>query len=288
MRITSRTGALGLIGHPVGHSKSPDMVNHALHQMKEPFIYLAYDVAPEELKEAVHGLKALKFRGWNVTIPHKVAIMEYLDQTDVSASEIGAVNTVVYDGDKWVGYNTDGAGYLRSLLEEVPLQAAEQRVVLLGAGGAARAVGYSLATAGVQNIVIANRTVEKAEQLAEHLSRWTDAKAVSIAESEKVVMQANLVINTTSVGMFPKVDETPIPVEWLHADQVVSDLIYHPRETTLLKGAKEKGARIHTGLGMLVHQAAVALELWTGKKAPISLMKQVLEESLAGKREVKE
>lgn len=275
--ITSQTGALGLLGHPVGHSKSPEMMNAALKAMDMPYIYLAYDVSPAELKQAVEGMKALKFRGWNVTIPHKVAITRYLDELDDSAKEIGAVNTVVYHQGKWVGHNTDGAGYLRSLTEEMSIDLSEQRIVLLGAGGAARAVGYALATAGVKKITIANRTVEKAEQLAEHLSRWTRTAAVPITDCKEAVEGATLVVNTTSVGMYPRTEEIPIPADWLHREQIVSDLVYRPRQTALLTAGKKKGAQIHTGLGMLVHQAAIALELWLGKPAPISLMKQVLE-----------
>ncbi|UWE02885.1 shikimate dehydrogenase [Laceyella sacchari] len=286
--IDSHTGLLGLLGDPVSHSKSPVMMNAALAELNAPYVYLAFRVSPSALEEAVRGLRALDVKGWNVTIPHKVAIMEHLDGLDDTAREIGAVNTVVKREGKWIGYNTDGAGYLRSLQEQISFEPAEQRVVLLGAGGAARAVGYALAAAGVSSITVANRTVAKAEELAHHLSRYTQTKAVAVNDSRKEIEAATLIINTTSVGMVPRTEEMPIPGEWLNAHHLVSDLVYHPRMTALLQAAKAKGAIIHTGEGMLLHQAALALELWLGKKAPVEVMRKVLEASLAGKREQKE
>ncbi|MGX9707356.1 shikimate dehydrogenase [Laceyella tengchongensis] len=286
--IDSHTGLLGLLGDPVSHSKSPVMMNAALAELKAPYAYLAFRVSPSALEEAVRGLRALDVKGWNVTIPHKVAIMEHLDGLDETAREIGAVNTVVKREGKWIGYNTDGAGYLRSLQEQVSFEPAEQRVVLLGAGGAARAVGYALAAAGVSSITVANRTVAKAEELAQHLSRYTQTKAVAVNDCRQEIEATTLIVNTTSVGMVPRTEEMPIPGEWLNAHHLVSDLVYHPRMTALLRAAKAKGATIHTGEGMLLHQAALALELWLGKKAPVEVMRKVLEASLAGKREQKE
>jgi shikimate dehydrogenase len=286
--IDSHTGLLGLLGDPVSHSKSPVMMNAALAELKAPYAYLAFRVSPSALEEAVRGLRALDVKGWNVTIPHKVAIMEHLDGLDETAREIGAVNTVVKREGKWIGYNTDGAGYLRSLQEQVSFEPAEQRVVLLGAGGAARAVGYALAAAGVSSITVANRTVAKAEELAHHLSRYTQTKAVAVNDCRKEIEAATLIVNTTSVGMVPRTEEMPIPGEWLNAHHLVSDLVYHPRMTALLQVAKANGATIHTGEGMLLHQAALALELWLGKKAPVEVMRKVLEASLVGKREQKE
>jgi shikimate dehydrogenase len=211
-----------------------------------------------------------------------VAIIEELDELDATAREIGAVNTVVNRGGRWIGYNTDGPGYLRSLREEVAPRFAEKEVILLGAGGAARAVGYALATAGARKITIANRTLEKAEALKRHLARFVEVDAIALDQAEEAVKRATLVVNTTSVGMYPHTEQMPIPGAWLHDGHIVSDLVYHPPETSLLREAKQKGARIHTGLGMLVHQAAIALELWLNEKAPVEWMKQVLEASLTG------
>jgi shikimate dehydrogenase len=280
MDVTSRTGLIGLIGHPVGHSASPPMMNAALREMGEPFVYLAFDVEPDKLGEAVRGLTALGARGWNVTIPHKVAIREWLDGLDESARLSGAVNVVVVRGGKRIGFNTDGAGYFCSLPREVRENPAEQRVVLLGAGGAARAVATALAAAGVKRITVANRTIVKAEELAEHVSAWTEARAVPLSDCADEVKEATLLINTTSLGMHPDVDGIPIPPAWLHSGLLVSDLVYRPRLTALLRAARERGARIHTGEGMLLHQAALALKLWLGREAPVETMKKVLMHAL--------
>jgi shikimate dehydrogenase len=283
LKITSQTSTLALIGHPVTHSKSPAIMNAILADLQLPYVYLAYDVAPKSLKQAVDGMKTLSFHGFNVTLPHKVAIMEHLEEIDLQAKGVGAVNTVVWRDGKYVGYNTDGIGYLHSLLEEIPLCLAEQRVFLLGTGGAARAVAYTLATEGVSQMIIANRTLPKAEILADELRRFTKTKAVLTTAAQKEVEAATLVINATPIGMAPKQREMPLPPAWLHAHMIVSDLVYHPRKTAFLQMAQAKGARIHTGLGMLLHQAALAFTLWTGYPAPIPLMRTALQMTGEGK-----
>lgn len=274
------TGVVGLIGHPVGHSKSPEMINRAFRACGLPFVYLAFDVPPSELGTAVSGMRALGFRGWNVTIPHKVAVLEYLDEVEETAREIGAVNTVVSRDGRLIGYNTDSEGYLRSLVDETGLELAGQKVLILGAGGAARAVAHALAVAGVESITIANRTREKAERLAESLSRKVDARAVSLSELERVVGETTLLLQTTSVGMYPETEAIPIDPSLLHDRMTVSDLIYRPRKTLLLREAEARGARIHGGLGMLLHQAALAFEKWMGKPAPVDVMREALEEAM--------
>ncbi|GGE14186.1 shikimate dehydrogenase (NADP(+)) [Marinithermofilum abyssi] len=281
MKVNSLTEKTGLLGHPVGHSKSPDMHNEAFALTGFNMVYLAYDVSPEKLPQAVEGMRALGFRGWNVTIPHKVAIMELLDELDDSAKEIGAVNTVVNKESRLIGYNTDGTGYLRSLQEETAMQLTGKRVVLVGAGGAARAVGYALATAGVREITVTNRTTAKAEALASRLSRWVPTRVITAEELQTALQDAALLVQTTSVGMHPDADVSPVNPDWLHSGLVVSDLIYHPRKTKLLQEAEKQGACIHGGAGMLVHQAALAFELWTGHPAPVKKMREVLERSLA-------
>lgn len=285
MKITSKTKTVGLIGHPVAHSRSPDMHNAAFQHLGLPYVYLAYDIPTENLSQAIRGMKALGFLGWNVTVPHKVNIIDYLDDLDVGAREIGAVNTVVRRNRKWIGYNTDGLGYLQSLKEEADVDLKGKTVVMLGAGGAARAVGYTLATSDIGKLVIANRTMSRAEQLAEHLSRWTKIDVQPIQDLRRAIREASLVVNTTSVGMIPDTDKMPIDPEWLHSDLVVSDLIYAPRQTALLQAASSIGARTHNGLGMLVHQAALAFELWLKVKAPVSLMRSVLDQSLSSAKE---
>jgi shikimate dehydrogenase len=274
------TGVVGLIGHPVGHSKSPEMMNRAFRARGLPFVYLAFDVSPQELETAVRGMQALGFRGWNVTIPHKVAILEYLDEVEETAREIGAVNTVVSRNGRLIGYNTDSEGYLRSLVDETGLELAGQRVLILGAGGAARAVAHALAVAGVESITIANRTREKAERLAASLGRKVDARALSLAEVARVAGETTLLVQTTSVGMYPETEAIPIDPSLLHEGMTVSDLIYRPRKTLLLREAEARGARVHGGLGMLLHQAALAFEKWMGRAAPVDVMRDALEEAM--------
>lgn len=277
--ITTRTEQFALIGDQVYHSKSPDIMNAAFSHMQIDCIYTAYNVSLKNLREAVTALKVLGFRGWNVTLPHKVEIIKYLDLVDQTAQEIGAVNTVVNDDGKLIGYNTDGIGYLRSLKEEVNINISSQHVVILGAGGAARSIGFVLAKEGVQSLSIATRTMAKAEALAEKLSLYTKAKAISLVDLEAELKKTTLFIHATSIGMHPQVRESPVASKWLHSDLIVSDLVYNPKHTTLIKAAKEKGATIHYGLGMLVYQAANAIELWTERKPPVHIMREKLEES---------
>src|SRR5690606_20398804 len=254
--------------------------NRAFRARGLPFVYLAFDVSPQELETAVRGMQALGFRGWNVTIPHKVAILEYLDEVEETAREMGAVSTVVSRNGRLIGYNTDSEGYLRSLVDETGLELAGQRVLILGAGGAARAVAHALAVAGVESITIANRTREKAERLAASLGRKVDARALSLAEVARVAGETTLLVQTTSVGMYPETEAIPIDPSLLHEGMTVSDLIYRPRKTLLLREAEARGARVHGGLGMLLHQAALAFEKWMGRAAPVDVMRDALEEAM--------
>ncbi|SDW99288.1 shikimate dehydrogenase [Marininema mesophilum] len=281
MRITGTVGKVGVIGHPIGHSKSPHIWNDAFAKQHIPYIYLPFDVTPTDLGQAVAGLKALGFRGFNVTVPHKVSVMDFLDEVEKEAAEIGAVNTVIIDQGRLIGTNTDGEGYIQSLQSETGIDLRERRIVLLGAGGAARAVGTALAKAGVAHITIANRTLIKAEELASRLRRWTQAEAVLLEHIAVPLKEASLLIQTTSVGMSPHEEACPIDPDYLHQGLTVSDLIYHPRETRLLHEAKLRGAHVHNGLGMLVHQAALAYRRWLGAEPPVQQMVATLERSLA-------
>ncbi|MBO8172930.1 MAG: shikimate dehydrogenase [Bacillaceae bacterium] len=264
----------GLLGYPVEHSMSPVMQNAAFKQLGIPYYYAAFAVHPDRLGQAVEGIRALGFRGVNVTIPHKVNVIDFLDDLHEEARLIGAVNTIVHENGKLIGYNTDGRGYVRSLLRETKISLSEQNVLILGAGGAARAIAVSLARSGVAGMVITNRTPEKAAELAESIQRHTDTRvrALSLSDLPDVVPDSTLLINTTSVGMSPNESDSPVPGELLHQRLVVSDLVYNPLETKLLKEARQAGCVTHSGLGMLVHQGALAFELWTGKEAPAELM----------------
>lgn len=271
---------VGLLGHPVAQSKSPLMHNAAFRELNLPYAYAAFDVPPINLRDAMIGLKTLHFRGANVTIPHKVAVIEYLDDLSEEAKSIGAVNTLVNDGGRWMGHNTDGIGYVRSLREEMNLSIEGIKVLLLGAGGAARAIGYSLLKENAGSCWIVNRTTERAEQLANQLSRFGDTKSISSDELPRWLNEVDLVINTTSVGMYPNVEESPLDSVWINRlsdHTVVSDLIYNPRKTQLLSHAESRGLRVHGGLGMFIYQGAYAFEYWTGQSAPVETMRRMLE-----------
>lgn len=271
---------VGLFGQPAHHSQSPVMHNAAFQALNLPFAYAAFEVSPERLPEAVAGIRGLGMRGVNVTIPHKVAIVPLLDEIDPLAKRIGAVNTVVNENGRLIGYNTDGSGYARSLLEETGIQLANQVVVMMGAGGAARAVACTLAEQGVKEIRIINRSRERAQTLVKLLAERVSAVVVEMEQAERAIQDAALLINTTSIGMFPQVDEMPVKAEWLHSNLVVSDLIYNPLETKLLKTAKALGCKIHSGVGMFINQGALAFELWTGKSAPTDVMRQTVLKQL--------
>jgi shikimate dehydrogenase len=278
--IDSHTILHGVIGDPVHHSRSPIMMNRAFAECGINAAYTAFHVTPERLGAAIEGMRALGFRGVNVTIPHKVEVMRYLDEIDEGALAASAVNTVVNEGGRLIGYNTDGIGYVRSLKEEAGVALAGARVLVLGAGGAARGVGIALAREGVASIAIANRTRERAVELAEAIGEYAPAAGFGTAEIGDIMRETDIVVNTTSVGMSPHTDESPLAAGLLRKGLVVSDLVYIPRMTKLLAEAERAGATTHGGLGMLVYQGAYAFELWTGQPAPVDVMRQAVLESL--------
>jgi shikimate dehydrogenase len=280
-RIDSHTQFYGVFGDPIRHSRSPIMLNRAFREKGINAAYGAYHIKPEQLRSAVEGIRALGFGGVNVTIPHKVEVMQYLDEIDEGARIIGAVNTIVNREGRLIGYNTDGIGYVRSLKEETGIDLKGKRVLLIGAGGAARGVGYALSLEQPETVWIANRTAERAVQLAADLSALTDVRGMGMDEINHIKNQVDLIVNTTSIGMYPHVDESPAEPEWFHEGMTVSDLIYNPLMTRMLKEAAERGARIHSGLGMFIYQGAYAFEYWTGQPAPIAAMRETVEESLA-------
>jgi shikimate dehydrogenase len=279
--IDSHTILYGVFGDPIRHSRSPIMLNRAFQEADMNAVYAAFHVRPDELGDAVRGIRALGYRGINVTIPHKVEVMQYLDVIDEGARVVGAVNTIVNEDGKLIGYNTDGIGYVRSLKEETGIDLLGKNVLVLGAGGAARGVAYALAKEGAGCIYIANRTKERALELADTISAFTKTIGLGLDEISNVVDEVAFVLNTTSAGMHPHTDELPMPVELLREHHLVSDLIYNPRITRFLREAEALGARIHGGLGMFIYQGAYAFEYWTGKPAPVAAMRQVVEQSLA-------
>lgn len=268
----------GLIGCPVHHSLSPLMHNDAFQSLGIHAHYHAFHVEPHMLKEAVEGLKALQCAGFNVTIPHKTAVMEYMDELDETAKQMGAVNTVVNENGKWIGYNTDGEGFVRALCEQMDVELSGARILLVGAGGAARGIYFSLLKHRVAAVDVCNRTVKKAEAFVVKQS-----SVYSLEEAEERVGEYDIIINTTSVGMYPHVDATPLSLRHVKKDTIVSDIIYNPLMTKWLQEAKEKGARVQNGVGMFVYQGALAFEKWTGIFPNTKRMEQLVIQQLGGK-----
>ncbi len=277
--INSEIEIIGLIGNPVKHSKSPLMHNTMFDKLDLKYQYLAFNVCRNDLEKAINGIKALNMKGANITIPHKVDVMKFLDEVSDEAGQIGAVNTIVNDDGKLIGYNTDGEGYVRSLIEETAIDLKNKSVMLLGAGGAARAIGYTLSKQNIDSIIVINRSIEKANDLKVLLEKHTSTKIAEIADIRKYINNVDIIINTTSIGLYPSVDLSLIDREWIKPSHLVSDVIYNPLATKLLVDANEKGARIHNGLGMFVYQGAIAFEKWTGIFPDTEFMRKTVIDS---------
>ena len=267
--INSKTYLLGLIGSPVEHSLSPVVHNHAFAAVGYNGIYLAFKVI--DLDSAIKGIKALNLKGVSVTIPHKVNVMQYLDEVDDAAAKIGAVNTIVNHNGKLVGHNTDCRGALEALRTKTAVEG--KSVAVIGAGGAARAIGFGLASSGGR-VTIFNRSKANGERLADAL------KAEFLPLSEWLPDRYEILINTTPVGMYPDIDSTLLPKKNLSKEMVVMDIVYNPLKTRLLKEAEAQGCRTISGISMFVFQAALQFKLWTGEKAPLDIMQRSLLEAL--------
>ena len=276
--ISGKTKICGVIGDPVEHTMSPVMHNAAFKKLGLDYIYIPFRVRKEELAKAVEGISALNIRGLNVTIPHKVAIIPMLDGLDPLAEKIGAVNTVVNNDGDLRGYNTDADGFLQALLER-GVEPEGKNTVILGAGGASRAISYILAERDA-HLTILNRQLELdwAEELAWRISHdfEKEAKALELKEENlsMALERADILVNATSVGMSPNSEETPVPAHFLKADLIVFDIVYNPIRTMLLKEAEAASARTIGGTDMLAWQGALAFEKWTGQPAPLDLMRK--------------
>ena len=278
MEIKGSTNIVGLIGHPVEHSFSPPMHNAAFKKLGMDYVYAAFDVDPNNLKEAIGGARALNIKGFNVTIPHKIEVMKYLAEIDEIASLIGAVNTIDFKDLK--GYNTDGIGAIKAIGEVTNVK--NKNIVIAGAGGASRAISFYLAKYGADSLTILNRNVEKAQGLAfDVLSSGLIDSVESNSIDSMDLTDMDILINTTPVGMHPNVDDAPIALAGdMHEDLVVFDAVYNPNETGLLKEAIKAGAKPVYGIKMLLYQGAESFEIWTGKKAPIDAMEEALIKTL--------
>ncbi|MFS0861637.1 shikimate dehydrogenase [Fredinandcohnia sp. 179-A 10B2 NHS] len=274
----------GVIGNPISHSMSPLMHNDLFQFYKFSGRYHAFHVENGNVGAAINGMRALGIAGMNVTIPHKIAVIEFLDEIEEVAENIGAVNTIVNDNGKLIGYNTDGLGYLMSLTKIISIEdLRNSKVLLIGAGGAARGLFISLAANGVKNIDIVNRTLKKAEAIQKDCRFEVSSTALTYEEAEAKLGSYKVIINTTSVGMHPNIKELPISTQNIAHGSVVSDIIYNPLQTGFLLEAKERGALTQNGLGMFVYQGALAFEKWTGIFPDTDRMEKLVTNILGGK-----
>lgn len=272
--IDAATQLTGVLGYPVRHSLSPVMHNAAFRALGLNWVYLAFEVPPERLAQAVAGMRGLGIRGLNLTIPHKEAVAPLLDGLTEAAQQIGAVNTLFWEGDRLLGDNTDAEGFVQAL-REAGVEPAGQTVLILGAGGAARAVAYALNRLHCR-LLIANRTLARAEALAAEFG--ATALPMTLEALRPLLPHVDGVVNSTALGMAPHADTSP-PVAWdaLPDTAWACDLVYRPLHTRFLQAARERGLRTVDGLGMLVHQGALAFERWTGERAPVAVMRQAAE-----------
>jgi shikimate dehydrogenase len=282
-RQVSRAELTGVFGCPVDENPTGIMQEAAFAARGLDWRYLTILVRPEGLAQAMAGLRAMNFQGINLTIPHKVAVMQYLDEVAPDAAMIGAVNTVRRSGDRLIGENTDGKGFLMSLRQDAGIDPRGKRVVFLGAGGAAKAMATELALAGAAHITVVNRTPEPGQALVDALRDKTGVPATFVPwQGEyRVPAEADIFLNATSIGLYPDAGIPAVAVDSLRPDLLVCDVIPNPPETPFLKAASARGARTLDGLGMLVYQGAIGFKLWTGVDAPVEVMRRALEEVFA-------
>lgn len=280
----ANTELIGLIGHPIKHSYSPFIQNFALEQMNLDYVYLPFDVPSENLKAAVNGVLALGLKGLNVTLPHKEKIIKFLDEVSEEASIIGAVNTIVNDHGKLMGYNTDAFGILETLFP-FKEKISGAKATVIGAGGSARAVIYTLLRYfKPEEINIINRTQQKADTLANDFSlkmRYDLFHTFELFPPDNVgtLRDSKLIVNATTIGMYPEIEDTITDIDdSFNEDQIVFDLIYNPTKTKFLKTAEMQGAKVVGGLKMLIAQAAKSFKLWTGLDMPVEVIADSLQE----------
>ncbi|HHU69709.1 MAG TPA: shikimate dehydrogenase [Thermoanaerobacterales bacterium] len=281
--VLGTTKLFGIIGWPIEQSLSPIIHNGAFKYLDLDCLYVPFPVKPDLLDQSILGLKALSIKGVNVTIPHKEKIVDKLDELSAEAAHIGAVNTINNEEGKLKGYNTDGEGFLRAI-ENAGVDL-DNKVIIIGAGGAARAIGIHLVTKGVKEIFICNRTLNNAEKLKDDINKICPATCKIVPFETKcirdIIGKNDLIVNTTSLGMAPNIEESPIMTEDIFRNDIhVCDIVYNPLETLFLKNARKKGSNIIYGYEMLLYQGAAAFEIWTGKKAPVEIMRRLLESYL--------
>ena len=281
-RITSYTKILCVIGHPIEHSMSPTMWNPALQELELDYMYVAFDVHPDSLEKAINGIRSLGITGVNVTIPHKKAVIKYIDEVDPIALKIGAINTIKNEEGILKARNTDAGGAKKSLLD-ICFDISGKDILILGSGGVSRSIAYILAEEAnkiVLTDLIEERATSVASEIRDNMKVDIEGKLNNRDNIEEYIKKADILINATPIGMYPKVDETPISKDLLHDDLFVFDVVYNPLETRLIKEATETGCETLGGLDMLVNQGILAFEWWLNKKPNKDLMKNKIIEYL--------
>ncbi len=275
--INGKTKITGLMGDPVEHTISPYMHNAGFKHFNLDYVYLPFHVKSENLGAAIKGARALDIQGLNVTIPHKIDVMQYLDMVDETAELIGAVNTIKFGGEV-TGFNTDGLGAVRAIEDVTPVK--DKKIVILGAGGASKAISFQAILNGAGQVVIANRTREKAVELTGNLNDnlGADAKGAGLEGLGEELKDTDILINTTPIGMYPNVDAKPLVTrDMIHEGMVVNDVIYNPLETGLLREARLAGAKTITGIYMLIYQGIESFKIWTGLEPPLEVFEEAVE-----------
>ena len=282
MHIDGKTRMVGIIGSPLEHTLSPTIHNAAFDYLGLNWCYVPLPVEAGSLSSAVEGIAALRFAGVNVTMPFKTDVIPMLDEVAMFAESVGAVNTILIDKGKLIGYNTDGRGFYTALVRDLDYEVKGRRVLVLGAGGASRSVTVSLALAGCESIVIVNRSPERSRQLCEIILRSApDIEASWLSPEENydiVVAESDVILNATPLTTFN--GDLRVPVSLLNKGQLVCDLNYSLYQPPLLQEAEARGAQVMDGKGMLLHQAAAAFEIWTGLEAPVEVMRVALMRAL--------
>lgn len=281
MKITSKTRVVGIFGHPVEHSLSPIIHNACFSALNLPFVYVAFDVT--DVEKAVQGIRALGIRGVSVTIPHKISVIKYLDKIEGIAQKIGAVNTIINEENKLIGYNTDAYG-ISAAFREAGVYLNGKRCLILGSGGAARAAAFVICEAGPESLAIASIENDQLTVLINDLIKnykyninginWTDESIKKLFESSEII------INATPVGMWPRVDESPVNPDLIQKGHIVFDVIYTPPETKFLRVAKKRSSTTISGVEMFVHQAAEQFRLFTGVNASLQIIRKSLRDNL--------
>ncbi len=280
--INGKTNVFGIIGDPVEHTLSPGMHNAAFKKLDMNNIYVPFHVKAEELEDAIAGAYALGIRGLNITIPHKTEVIKYLDYLDIAAGLIGAVNTIELGKNGAVGHNTDGIGAVRAINEITSVK--NKKVMILGAGGGARAVAFQILLSGAKNLVISNRTIEKASELRDDLVEKLEPN-VQVTdlghELETELQDTDILVNTTPIGMYPNISQKPlVTADMMHEDLVVNDIVYNPLKTGLLEEAEKAGAKPISGVKMLIYQGVESFKIWTGIEPPVEIFKKALMDQM--------